>query len=171
MSTINEAAGLFARVDEAAAAASTAKSTIPTRTYLTFMIQDNDDPQGGLKLGVDAEYVEEILSAYTITYLPMMPDYVPGIFNMRGQIIPVMDLRLRLDKYGSEGGLLVVLNYNGTQVGILVDAVDRIITIADQSIAPVPSQENQRFVSGMFTLEEDGSTVLVLDCEELLAHE
>jgi len=168
-STLNDAT-LFERVDETAVDPSS-KVQVPSRTYLTFMINDEDDAQGCLKLGVDAEYVVEILSAYTITYLPMMPDYVPGIFNMRGQIIPVMDIRLRLDKYNSGQGLLVVLNYNGTQVGILVDGVDRIIDIADPNISPVPSQESQRFVSGMFTMEEDGTTVLVLDCEELLAHE
>ena len=174
MSTLNDPAlteaALFARVDESELEDTAAKATVPTRTYLTFMIHDSADPQGALKLGVDAEYVVEILSTYSITYLPMMPDYVPGICNMRGQIIPVMDIRLRLDKYGSEGGLLVVLNYNNTQVGILVDEVDRIVSVADQDVVSVPSQDSQRFVSGMFTLEEDASTVLVLDCGELLSH-
>lgn len=171
MSTTNENV-LLAKSDELVSRP-VAASTQPTRTYLTFAVQD-EDPLNSLKLGVDAEYVVEILSAYTITYLPLMPDYVPGIFNMRGHIIPVMDIRLRLDKYYQGGEpLLVVLNHNGTQVGILVDAVDHIVSISDDQISPVPSQESQRFVSGMFTLieEDDTNTIMVLDCEQLLAHE
>ena len=63
-----------------------------SRKYLIFII-DN------LKIGIDAEYVVEILNSYSATYLPMMPDYIEGIFNMRGQIIPIMDIRQRLGKY------------------------------------------------------------------------
>ena len=99
-----------------------------SREHLIFLIDD-------LKLGVDAEYVVEILNNCSITYLPMMPEYIRGIFNMRGQIIPVMDIRLRLGKPVMEDHtLLIVLNYNGTQVGILVDAVDQMISITKEII-------------------------------------
>ena len=145
------------------------ESVSASRKYLVFMINDGD--HGYLKFGVDAEYVVEILNSYSITYLPMMPHYVPGIINMRGQIVPVMDMRLRLDKYASEKDLLLVLNYLGTQIGVLVDAVDRIVDIADKQISLVPSQENQRFVSGMCTIPDDGSTMMILDCERLLSHD
>ena len=106
-----------------------------TRKYLIF-ITDN------LKLGVDAEYVVEILNDHYAAYLPMMPDYIRGIFNMRGQIIPVLDIRLRLGKPANdEDTLLVVLNFDNTQVGILVDAVDQMIEYpATQNILPMPSQ-------------------------------
>lgn len=140
-----------------------------TRKYLIFMIRDNGS--SFLKLGVDAEYVVEILNSYNVTYLPMVPDYVRGIFNMRGQIIPVMDIRLRLDKIPTEDGLLIVLNYNDMQLGIIVDAVDRIIDIDDACITTVPSQESQRFVSGMCTIPDQSGTLLVLNCAQLFAHE
>lgn len=135
------------------------------RKYLIFII-DN------LKLGIDAEYVVEILSNYSPTYLPMTPDYILGIFNMRGQIIPVLDIRTRLGKCeNTSNSLLVVLNYLNTQIGILVDAVDQMTDIAIQDIMPVPAQESQRLVSGMCTIPDGSGTMLVLDCERLLSHE
>lgn len=134
------------------------------RKHLIFLIDD-------LKLGVDAEYVVEILNNHVITYLPMMPHYIRGIFNMRGQIIPVMDIRARLGKFPHENdNLLIVLNYNNTQLGILVDGVDQIIDIPTNAIRPVPAKSAQVLVSSMCTIPDGSGTMLILDCEELLSH-
>ncbi len=133
-----------------------------SRKYLIFII-DN------LKIGIDAEYVVEILNSYSATYLPMMPDYIEGIFNMRGQIIPIMDIRRRLGKYPKGGeSLLIVLDYNDTQLGIQVDAVELMMDIPNDSILPIPSRSAQKLVSGMCTLPDGSGTMLVLDCEQLL---
>ncbi|MCI9349363.1 MAG: purine-binding chemotaxis protein CheW [Oscillibacter sp.] len=133
-----------------------------SRKYLIFII-DN------LKIGIDAEYVVEILNSYSATYLPMMPDYIEGIFNMRGQIIPIMDIRQRLGKYPKGGeSLLIVLDYNDTQLGIQVDAVELMMDIPNDSILPIPSRSAQKLVSGMCTLPDGSGTMLVLDCEQLL---
>ena len=139
------------------------EEVIESRKHLIF-VTDN------LKLGLDAEYVVEILNHHTVTYLPMMPDYIQGIFNMRGQIIPIMDIRQRLGKFPLEDGesLLVVLNYNETQIGILVDSVESMIDIPKDSIVPIPSRSAQKLVSGMCTLPDGSGTMLVLDCEQLL---
>ena len=134
------------------------------RRYLIFVIDD-------LKLGVDAEFVVEILSSHTATALPLVPSYVCGIFNMRGQIIPVLNIR-RLGKSDNEGeNLLIVLNYDNTQIGVLVDAVDQMVEIDDESILPMPAQSMQRFVSGMCTIPDGSGTMLVLDCGQLLRNE
>ena len=136
-----------------------------SRKHLIFLVDD-------LKLGVDAEYVVEILNNHSITHLPMMPEYIRGIFNMRGQIIPVMDIRLRLGKPVPEGdSLLVVLDYHDTQLGILVDGVDQIIDIPDDIVQPMPAQSAQVLVSSMCTIPDGSGTMLMLDCEELLNHE
>ena len=133
-----------------------------SRKYLIFII-DN------LKIGIDAEYVVEILNSYSATYLPMMPDYIEGIFNMRGQIIPIMDIRQRLGKYPKGGeSLLIVLDYNDTQLGIQVDAVELMMDIPNDSILPIPSRSAQKLVSGMCSLPDGSGTMLVLDCEQLL---
>ena len=132
--------------------------------YLIFVINDTDGPQ--LKLGIDAGYVVEILNNYALTYLPKMPHYVRGIFNMRGQIIPVMDIRMRLDKPVGEKSLLVVPNYNGTELGIVVGTVDRMV-----AITTVRAQDAQRCLSGMCTIPDQSGTMLVLNCDQLFAHE
>ena len=145
----------------------TKQVTVTGRDYLIFVVHDGDHLD--LKLGVDAYNVEEILNDYTITYLPMVPGYVRGIFNMRGQILPAVDMRLLLDKPADTEGLLVVLNYNDMKLGVLVDAVDKMINIDDKTITPVPAQDSQRFVSGMCTIPDNSGTLMVLDCDQLFS--
>ncbi len=136
-----------------------------SRKYLIFTVDD-------LKIGLDAEQVVEILNDYTATYLPMMPSYIQGIYNMRGQIIPIMNIRLRLGKPQLEGeSLLIVLEYKNNQLGIQVDSVELMLDIPDESIVPIPSQSAQKLVAGMCTLPDGSGTMLVLDCEQLIAHE
>ena len=134
-----------------------------SRKHLIFTVDD-------LKIGIDAEQVVELLNGYTATYLPMMPDYILGIFNMRGQIIPIMDIRLRLGKAPIEEGILIVIDYNNNQLGIRVDSVDLMLDIPMESIVPIPSQSAQKLVSGMCSLPDGSGTMLVLDCEQLIAH-
>ena len=138
------------------------EDAVESRKYLIFVVDD-------LRIGLDAEYVVEILNGYTVTYLPMMPDYIRGIFNMRGQIILMMDIRLRLGKMPLDGGnLLVVVNYNNTHLGILVDAVELMLDIPNELIMPIPAQSAQKLVSGMCSLPDGSGTMLVLDCDQLL---
>lgn len=134
------------------------------KKYLIFITDD-------LRFGVNAEYVVEILNNHVITPLPMTPDYVCGIFNMRGQIIPILDIRLKLGKPPIENPLMVVIRFDGAQAGILVDSVDQMIEISDDLLLPMPSKHPQRLVSGMCTLPDGSGTMLILDCEQLLDHE
>ena len=135
---------------------------VDSRKYLIFTVDD-------LKIGIDAEQVVEIMNAYSATYLPMMPSYIQGVFNMRGQIIPIMDIRLRLGKPPAEEGILIVIDYNNNQLGIQVDSVDLMLDIPVESIVPIPSQSAQKLVSGMCTLPDGSGTMLVLDCEQLIS--
>lgn len=163
MSAVNE--NVLFQVQEDTTDTPSAEEVIESRKYLIFITDD-------LHLGVNAEYVVEIMSTHTATYLPMMPDYICGIYNMRGQIIPIMDIRRRLGKPPAEtDSLLVVLNYSGTQLGILVDSVEVMLDIPNASILPIPSQSAQKLVSGMCTLPDGSGTMLVLDCDQLIPHE
>lgn len=145
------------------------KESAKSTKYLIFVIHDDENTD--LKLGVDASHVVEILNNYCVTYLPKMPNYVRGIFNMRGAIIPVVDMRLRLDKPVSDKSLLVVLNYEGVELGIQVDTVDRMVDIPDDSVTEIQGQETQRFVSGMCTIPDSSDTLLILNCDQLFSHE
>ena len=141
-----------------------AKAEIVTEKYLLFV-------SDGLLFGTKAEYVVEIITNHIITPLPLVPSYIRGIINLRGQIIPIMNIRTRLGKEDREDCLVIVLNIDGTQLGLLVDTVDQMIDIPKELLVPVPPQSNQRFVSGMCSLPDGSGTMMVLACQKLLSHD
>ena len=122
-----------------------------------------------LLYGIDAEQVVEIITDHTITYLPRVPHYVRGIINLRGQIIPIIDIRLRLGKPEADENCIMVVNVGSDCIGILVDGVDKMVDVLPSSILPMPTQNPQKLISGMCSLPE-GKTLLILDCG-LLLHE
>ncbi len=134
---------------------------VDSQKYLIFMA-------GHLKLGVVAEYVVEILNNQIITYLPMLPDFIRGIINMRGQMIPILDIRARLGLPSQADSLVVVINLGDIQLGILVDAVDQMLDIPKANIHPLPANSTQTLVSGMCSLPDGSGTMMVLDCEQLM---
>lgn len=156
---------LFATTDQMTdAGAPLAEDMVDSQKFLIFMT-------GDLRLGVVAEYVVEIITDYAATYLPMVPDFIRGIINLRGQIIPIVDIRMRLGKSTEAEGLVIVLNIAGTQMGILVDEVDQMIDIAKADLLPMPAHSVQLLVSGMCSLPDGSGTMMVLDCEQLLPHD
>ncbi len=120
-----------------------------------------------LLYGLDAAQVVEIITDFSITYLPQVPHFVRGVINLRGQIIPVVDIRLRLGKMMNEECIIIVVNLNGHQIGILVDNVEKMVDIPRKSILPMPSQSSQKLVNGICSLPEVG-TILILDCDQML---
>ena len=133
---------------------------IQTETYLIFS-------SDGLLYGIKADMVEDIITDYAITYLPQVPPYVKGVINLRGQIIPIIDIRLRLGKPEHETACAITVDVAGNIVGIQVDMVEQMVDIPLGSILPVPTNSSQGLVAGMCTLP-DGKTMLDLDCEQLL---
>ena len=92
---------------------------VSTERFLTFS-------SDGLNIGVSTNYVIEIITNHAITMVPLVPDYVKGIINLRGQIIPIIDIRLRMGKPSIEytnTTCIIVLNINSVYIGIIVDAV------------------------------------------------
>ena len=155
---------LFAREDEMEAL-NTVDDTVDSQKYLIFMA-------GHLKLGVVAEDVVEILNNQLITYLPMLPDFIRGIINMRGQMIPILDIRARLGMEPKEDdSLVVVINLGDVQLGILVDAVDQMLDIPKVNLLPMPANSTQLLVSGMCSLPDGSGTMMVLDCEQLMPND
>ena len=153
---------MFAKEDEQAALNITTDDMVDSQKYLIFMADH-------LKLGVIAEDVVEILNNQIITYLPMVPDFIRGIINMRGQMVPILDVRARLGLPPQEADcLVVVLNLEDIQLGILVDAVDQMLDIPKANIHPLPTNSTQMLVSGMCSLPDGSGTMMVLDCEQLM---
>lgn len=131
--------------------------------YLTFRT-DN------LIFGVSTNYIIEIITNHVITAMPMMPNYVKGIINLRGQIVPIIDIRLRLGKPAIEytsTTCVIVLNVDSVYIGIIVDAVEQVLDIDYSRISSVPASNREELVSGMISMP-DNKVVLLLDCVTLV---
>ncbi len=134
-----------------------------TERFLTFS-------SNGLNIGVSTNYVIEIITNHMITMLPLVPDYVTGIINLRGQIIPIIDIRLRMGNPSidnTSSTCIIVLNINSVQIGIIVDAVQQVMDIDQSQISPVPVENQQKLINGMVS-SSDRSVILFLDCEQLV---
>jgi len=132
--------------------------------YLTFQL-DNET------YGIELENVVEIIGMQPITKLPGLPDYVRGIINLRGKIIPVMDVRLRFNKNlvdYNERTCVIVININDLSTGLIVDNVSEVISIPKTEIVAPQGvvKENNRFIKGLGKVGDD--VKLLLDCEKLL---
>ncbi|QEK19465.1 chemotaxis protein CheW [[Clostridium] hylemonae] len=134
-----------------------------TERFLTFM-------SDGLVFGVSTENVIEIITNYMIRPLPMVPDYIRGIINLRGQVLPVMDIRLRMNKPFREytsTTCIIILEINSTLIGIAVDTVLQVQDIDTAEASPIPVENRQELTNAMISLD-DGTVVLLLDCDAIL---
>ncbi|WP_369283196.1 chemotaxis protein CheW [Oscillibacter sp. GMB15532] len=122
-----------------------------------------------LRVGIRVDCVVEALINQSITPLPMLPGYVCGIINLRGEVVPVISIRLRLGKPAADEQSVIVLNINGMQLGVLVDRVDQMVKLPHSSLLPMPSTNGQKLMCGMSSLP-DGGTMLELDAAALLEH-
>ncbi len=126
---------------------------VSTERFLTFS-------SDGLNIGVSTNYVIEIITNHTITMVPLVPDYVKGI----------IDIRLRMGKPSIEytsSTCIIVLNINAISIGIIVDAVQQVMDIDQSKISPVPVENQQELINGMIS-SSDRSVILFLDCEQLV---
>jgi len=136
--------------------------------YLTFNL-------GKEVYGIEIRYVTEIIGLQPITVVPEMPDYIKGIINLRGKIVPIMDGRLRFKKPEREYDdrtCVVVIDIEDVVVGLIVDTVTEVMTINEEDIVPAPdmgSAVQSRFISGIG--KAGGEVKLLLDCRSLLSEE
>ena len=124
---------------------------------------------GDLILYISTKHVIEIINNYPITSLPLMPPYIKGIINLRGQILPVVDIRLRMGKEAAEytdNTCVIVLDIDSVSLGIVVDSVRQVIDIDLQNVKPIPLKRQQKLLDGMVTME-DGSVFMSVDCQAL----
>lgn len=134
-----------------------------TSRFLTFT-------SDSLVFGVSTDNVIEIITNYMIRPLPMVPDYIRGIINLRGQIIPIMDMRLKLGKPFMEytsSTCIIILEIDTIHIGIAVDSVLQVQNINTALASPIPIENRQELTNLMLSLE-DGTVVLLLDCEAIV---
>jgi len=131
-----------------------------TRQYLIFR-------SGDLKFGMDVQYVVETIINHPVTRLPMLPEYVRGVLNLRGEVIPAVDIRLRLGQPAEDDSTIIVLHMDGVQLGILVDGVERIVKLTAKDIQPMSQRNTQKLFCGMCALPDE-ETVMMIDVRALL---
>ena len=110
----------------------------------------------GLVMYMSTSYVIEIINDHSITSLPMVPHYVKGIINLRGSILPVIDIRLLMDREAEEytsKTCIIVLNIESIPIGIIVDRVRQVIDIDPDEVQSIPLRNRQKLCNGMITLD------------------
>ncbi|NOY62520.1 MAG: purine-binding chemotaxis protein CheW [Gammaproteobacteria bacterium] len=137
--------------------------------YLTFILN-------GEEYGVDILRVQEIKGWDTVTPIPNTPCYIKGVINLRGAVVPIVDLRERfgLDniEYGATTVVIVLKVISGDSdrtVGIVVDAVSDVHNVGEEEMKPSPDFGNSidtNFISGLATVNE--KMVIIIDIDRLL---
>ena len=123
----------------------------------------------GLILYISTKHVIEIINNHSITTLPLMPSYIKGIINLRGQILPVVDIQQRMGKgpTQSTGNVcIIVLDIDTVSLGIIVDSVRQVMDIDLKNVRPIPLKHQQKLLNGMVNME-DGSVFMSVDCQAL----
>ncbi len=116
--------------------------------YLTFVLNREE-------YGIEIKHVIEIIGIQNITSVPDMPHYIKGVINLRGKVIPVMDVRIRFnmsEQDYNERTCIIVINVTEQLVGLIVDEVSEVLDIPKTAVEPPPRVnrgEGSKFVQGM----------------------
>lgn len=143
-------------------------NVVRSNKYLTFSVDKE-------VFGLDIRHVDDIIGIQDITLVPEQPEYIKGVINLRGKIIPTMDVRVRFKKEErdyDDRTCIVVLNMHNTSVGVIVDRVVEVLDIDEDQIAEPPrfSDEYQsHYISGIGKINDD--IAMLLDCNKLLNYE
>ncbi len=130
--------------------------------YLSFRI-------GNEQYGIEIKHVTEIVGIQKITEVPDMPEYVKGVINLRGSVIPVVDIRLRFHMKAIEYDdrtCVIVVSIDESPIGLVVDAVREVISISSEMISPPPSVargEISRYIKGIGRFENEVIILLAMD--------
>ncbi len=138
--------------------------------YMTFK-------SGNEYFGLKIQYVNEIIQFQAITAIPETEDYIKGLINLRGKVIPVIDVRLRFKQQPFEYNdrtCIIVINVKSTVVGLIVEKIAEVVEIKDENILPPPSigrmdKGQQKYVYGIGKVGD--SVKLLLDPDKLLNDE
>ena len=140
---------------------------IQKEQYMTFKCSDEI-------YGISIKYVNEIIGLSQITKVPETQDYLIGLINLRGKIIPVIDVRIRFGKEPLEYNdrtCVIVIDVKSTVIGLIVDAIDEVAAFAENEITPPPSVSDlaiqaKKYVVGIGRV--NGEVKLLLDPDKLI---
>ena len=146
---------------------------------------DNEDTQANKYLffrigkesyGIGIRYVIEIIELQTISLVPDLPDYVKGVINLRGKVIPIVDLRLRFDmeeRAYDNRTCIIITEVDHILVGCLVDTVEEVMEILEKNIEPPPKFKTisgkDQYISGMGKVGD--AIKILIDVEKIVRDE
>lgn len=136
------------------------KSNLGDKQFISFILGEEN-------FGLDVMMVESVERMSSITPVPKTPNYVLGVTNIRGDIIPVVNLRKRFDmddKEYDDDTRIVICNFDGYRIGLVVDLVKDVITVSDENIQAsedILKDRKNDFISEIIDL--DGNYILTLD--------
>lgn len=139
--------------------------TMTATQYCTFLLD-------GLYFGVDVQRVQEVLRAQQLTPVPLAPEHVSGLINLRGQIVTALDLRQRLGLPPKEGGkppMNIVIRSDEEAVAILVDEIGEVVDVDEDRFERPPETlqgSARELIPGAYKLE--GRLLLILDTDRAI---
>lgn len=141
------------------------KTKVAGGEYLTFVLGDE-------QYGLEILKVQEIRGYDTVTQIANTPDFIKGVVNLRGKIVPIVDLRIKFHlgkvEY-DEFTVVIILNLSGRVVGIVVDGVSDVKALKEEQIRDVPSLVSNidtKYIVGLATVEEQ--MFILVDIEQLM---
>jgi len=136
--------------------------------YLTFHLHGED-------YGIEIRFVTEIIGIQNITKVPDMPVFLKGVINLRGKVIPVMDVRARFklpERDYDERTCIIVVNIDDIAIGLVVDKVQEVVDIPETQVEPAPEMSKGKsspFLQGMGKIGDE--VKILLNVEQLLYDE
>lgn len=134
--------------------------------FLTFTL-------GAEEYGIDILKVQEIRSYEAVTHIANTPDFIKGVINLRGVIVPIIDMRIKFgmaDVEYNEFTVVIVLNVASRVVGMVVDSVSDVITLSAEQVHPSPdfsSSFDTKYILGLGTVNE--RMLILVDIEKLIS--
>ncbi len=144
---------------------SSASSTITALEFLVFTL-------GGEEYGIDIQKVQELRGYDTVTHIANSPDFIKGVVNLRGIIVPIIDMRIKF-KLGTptydQFTVVIILHIASHIIGMVVDSVSDVITLTAQQIKPAPEMGafNTDYLVGLGTL--DDRMLILVDIDTLMS--
>jgi purine-binding chemotaxis protein CheW len=154
---------------------------------IDLMVEDDEDIDnqsdkylmfnlGKEEYGIDITRITAIEELQKITAIPDMPDFVKGVINLRGKVIPAVDLRLRFgieEKEYDDRTCIVIVSVNDSTIGLIVDIVSEVHEIRKDDIGPPPSFKNasgkEQYIAGLAKKGEE--VKIILDVEKIISNE
>lgn len=142
-------------------------SAVSEQQYVTFSIDDEE-------FGVEILKVQEIIGYTNSTHVPNAPEFISGVINLRGVIVPIIDLRKKFnmeEKEYDKFTVIVVVEVMTKIMGVIVDAVSDVLSLSEKDIQEAPdfSKFKSEFLKGMGKVGE--KLVILLDIDKLLTYE